>query len=99
MADRPLKLQKSIFDKLKYSMSKLIGYIIFGICCVLWGLILVVPFLGFSAVKIAGITTGLIIAGEITFYLSIFLIGKEFLVKMKNKFRKVKEKQDSTESK
>jgi len=69
-------------------MAKLIGYVIFGICCILWGLILVVPFLEFSAAKIAGITTGLIIAGEITFYLSIFLIGKEFLVRIKNKFRK-----------
>lgn len=65
---------------------KLIGYIIFAISCVIWGMILIVPFLGFSAGKIAGITTGLIVAGEITFYLSIFLIGKELLVKIKNKF-------------
>jgi len=65
-------------------MAKLAGYVIFGISCLLWGLILVVPFMGFSGGKIAGITTGLIIAGEITFYLSIFLIGKEFLVKIKN---------------
>jgi len=80
-------------------MLKLIGYIIFGISMVCWGLILIVPFLGFSAGKIAGITTGLVIAGEITFYLSIFLIGKEFLVKMKNKFnfRKTKPKLESTD--
>jgi hypothetical protein len=76
-------------------MAKLIGYIIFGISCLLWGLILVVPFMGFSGGKIAGITTGLIIAGEITFYLSIFLIGKEFLVKIKNKFRLRKSKTNS----
>lgn len=69
-------------------MTKLIGYIIFAVSCVIWGMILVVPFLGFSAGKIAGITTGLIIVGEITFYLSIFLIGKEFLVKIKNKFKR-----------
>ena len=79
-------------------MAKLIGYIIFGICCILWGLILVVPFLGFSTAKIAGITTGLIIAGEITFYLSIFLIGKEFLVKIKNKFRKSETNAKSNQS-
>ena len=88
MAYKLWKLQKSIFDKLKYVMAKLIGYIIFGICCILWGLILVVPFLGLSTAKIAAITTGMIIAGEITFYLSIFLIGKEFLVKIKNRFWK-----------
>ncbi len=68
-------------------MTKLIGYIIFGISMVFWALILIVPFLGFPAAKLAGITTGLIIGGEITFYLSIFLIGKEFLVKLKNKFK------------
>lgn len=79
-------------------MAKLIGYIVFGISCVLWGLILVVPFMGFSAGKIAGITTGLVVAGEITFYLSIFLIGKEFLVKIKNKFRRSKPKLEPGDS-
>ena len=72
-------------------MVKTIGYIIFGISMLLWLMILVVPFLEFSGGQIAGITTGLIIAGEITFYLSIFLIGKEFLVKIKNKFRRKKD--------
>lgn len=94
MAGRHWKLQKNIFNELEYAMVKVIGYIVFGISCLLWGMILVVPFLGFSAGKIAGITTGLIIAGEITFYLSIFLIGKEFLVKMKNKFKFRKTKTD-----
>jgi hypothetical protein len=76
-------------------MTKFIGYIIFGISCVLWGLILVVPFMGFSAKKIAGITTGLIIAGEITFYLSIFLLGKEVVAKFKNKFKLRKSKAEN----
>jgi hypothetical protein len=71
-------------------MTKLIGYIILGISILIWLAIPVVPFLGFSVGKIAGITTGLIIAGEITFYLSIFLIGKEFLVKIRNKFKRKK---------
>jgi len=72
-------------------VTKLIGYIILGISILIWLMIPVVPFLGFSVGKIAGITTGLIIAGEITFYLSIFLIGKEFLVKIKNKFKRKKD--------
>lgn len=81
-------------------MIKIIGYIILGISIVIWLLIPVVPFLGFSVGKAAGITTGLIIAGEITFYLSIFMIGKEFLVKIKNWFkrRKEKPKQDTDQS-
>jgi hypothetical protein len=73
------------------TMVKTIGYIIFGISMLVWLMIPVIPFLGFSVGKAAGITTGLIIAGEITFYLSIFLIGKEFLVKIKNKFRRKKD--------
>ncbi|MBA4410062.1 MAG: hypothetical protein C0397_11635 [Odoribacter sp.] len=83
-------------------MLKLIGYIVFGVSILIWFSIPVVPFLGFTVGKASGITTGLIIAGEITFYLSIFMIGKEFLVKLKNifKFRKSKiksltEKSDS----
>lgn len=72
-------------------MAKLAGYIILGISILIWLMIPVVPFLGFSVGKIAGITTSLIIVGEITFYLSIFLIGKEFLIKIKNKFRRKKE--------
>jgi hypothetical protein len=75
-------------------MTKLIGYIILGISIVIWLMIPVVPFLGFSVGKAAGITTGLIVAGEITFYLSIFLIGKEFLVKIKDKLKFRKPKTD-----
>ena len=73
-------------------MIKIFGYIILGISIVIWLLIPVVPFLGFSVGKAAGITTGLIIAGEITFYLSIFMIGKEFLVKIKNWFKSWRKK-------
>ncbi len=81
-------------------LNKLAGYIIFGISCIFWGLILVVPWLGFSTGQIAAITTGLVIGGEITFYLSIFLIGKEFLVRIKNKFkfRKTKTEAEPDES-
>jgi hypothetical protein len=61
-------------------------------------MIVVVPFLGFSAGKLAAITTGLIIAGEITFYLSIFLIGKEFLLKIKAKFKREKAEEEQQTS-
>ena len=79
-------------------MVKTIGYIIFGISMLVWLMIPVVPFLGFSVEKAAAITTGLIVAGEITFYLSIFLVGKEFLVKIKNKFRRKKDISSETDT-
>jgi len=73
-------------------MLKTIGYILLAISCVSFLLIPVVPFLGFSAIKIAGITTGLIITGEILFYLSLFILGRGFYDKIKSrlKFRKTR---------
>jgi hypothetical protein len=73
-------------------MLKITGYILFVVCCVLFLAIPVIPWLGFSKGKIAGITTVLVIAGEITFYLSLFILGKEFYAKLKSKlkFRKSK---------
>lgn len=73
-------------------MIKIIGYILFLICCISFLLILVFPWFGFSKSQIAGITVGLIITGEVTFYLSIIILGKSFYNKIRNilKFRKSK---------
>jgi hypothetical protein len=73
-------------------MLKLAGYILFGICCISFLSIPVLPWLGFSGGKIAKITVTLIIAGEITFYLSLFILGKSFYDKIKSKlkFRKTR---------
>jgi hypothetical protein len=65
---------------------KIAGYSILAGSCLLWGMILVVPFLGFSVKKAAGLTTILIIAGEITFYLGILILGKPILEKIKRLF-------------
>ena len=50
-------------------------------------MILIVPWLGFSKIQIAGITTGLIIAGEVLFYLSLFILGRSFYDKIKSKLK------------
>lgn len=68
-------------------MVKTLGYILFFLCCIAWLMILVIPWLGFSKAETAGIITGLIIFGEITFYLSILLLGKTFYQKIKSKLR------------
>jgi hypothetical protein len=75
-------------------MVKTIGYIILAVSCISFLLILVIPWLGFSKIKIAGITTGLLITGEILFYLSLFILGKSFYEKIKSKlkFWKTKDK-------
>lgn len=66
-------------------MIKIIGYIILLVSCLLFLTIFIVPFFGFSKGQIAGITTGLIIAGEIMFYLSLIILGRSFFDKIKNK--------------
>jgi len=43
--------------------------------------------MGFSKVQMAGITTGLIIAGEILFYLSLIILGRGFYDKIKRKLK------------
>jgi hypothetical protein len=68
-------------------MIKTVGYIILAISCLSFIMILIVPWLGFSKIQIAGITTGLIITGEILFYLSLFILGRSFYDKIKSKLK------------
>lgn len=46
-------------------------------------MVFVIPFLDYSVAEITGIVTVLIIAGEVTFYLAILLLGKTVWNKMK----------------
>jgi hypothetical protein len=59
------------------------GYVILIFSCILWALILVIPWLGLSKGKIAGIMAMLIVAGEITFYMSVIILGKSIIIKIK----------------
>jgi len=68
-------------------MIKPIGYTLLAISCLLFLAIPVVPWFNLSASQIALITTILFIAGEVLFYLSIFLIGKSFITKIMNKLK------------
>lgn len=52
-----------------------------------WGIILIIPWLGFSGSNIALSITILIIAGEVFFYLSILIIGKEYYQKYKDRIK------------
>jgi hypothetical protein len=80
----------------KQKILKTIGYIILLISCLSFLMILVVPWFGFSKIQIAGITTGLIIVGEIMFYLSLFILGRSFYDKIKSKLKFWKTKTNDT---
>jgi len=73
-------------------MIKTLGYILFGICCISFLSILIVPLVGFSGKQIAGITIVLVILGEVTFYISLILLGKSFFNKIKEKLKLRKSK-------
>jgi hypothetical protein len=60
-------------------------------------MILVVPWFGFSKIQLAGFTTGLIIVGEILFYLSLFILGRSFYDKIKSKLKIRKTKTNDTD--
>jgi hypothetical protein len=69
-------------------MKKVIGFFLFVLSFVAWAVIGVLPFLNLSIEMSAAITTVLIVGGEIAFFLSIALLGKEFLGKIKSFFHK-----------
>lgn len=79
-------------------MIKIVGYILLIICCISFLLIPVFPWFGYSKTQIAGITTALIIVGEVTFYLSIFILGKSFYAKIKNKLKFWKPKENDPDT-
>ena len=64
-------------------MKKAIGYSLFVLSFINWGAIAVVPFLDLSIGMATAYTTGLLIIGEIAFFLSMILLGKDFLMKIK----------------
>ncbi len=76
-----------------YKMKKLIGNILFVASFIAWAAIAMLPLLSLSIEMAAAITMVLIVFGEIAFVLSIALLGKEFLEKMKIHIRKLFGKQ------
>jgi hypothetical protein len=70
-------------------MKTIVGYFLFVLSFVAWAAIAILPFFDLSIAIASAITTGLIIAGEISFYVSIVLLGKEFLIKIKNYFKNI----------
>lgn len=69
-------------------LQKSLGWLLIAVSFVLWGLIAVVPFLGFTGAEIAGITTALVIAGEVTFWLGLLLAGRDAWERIKRVFWK-----------
>jgi len=60
-------------------MKRMLGLVSFYLSWLLWGLILLFPFvLDVGLERLAVITTSLIVAAEVCFALSLLLLGKAF---------------------
>jgi hypothetical protein len=65
------------------TIRKACGYTLLALSFLAWGAIFSLPLFQISVGAAAALTTGLIIAGEVTFYLGIALLGKDVWHKIK----------------
>lgn len=65
---------------------KILGYILFTLSFVAWLAIALVPFMELSIEQQASASGGLFIFGEITFWVSLTILGKEFWQNIKGWF-------------
>lgn len=73
--------------KTKKELFKIAGFVILAVSCLLFILIPAVPWFNLSAGQKAGLAAGLLIAGEILFYLSLFILGRSFFDKIKSRIK------------
>jgi len=72
-----------------------LGIALFVYSCIPWVFtLLVLPFLSVSKVKAVSIATGLLISSEISFLLSVVLLGKPFVDLLKSKIKTIFRKKD-----
>ena len=69
------------------------GFFLVGFSFLPYGLLFLVPFLEVSVISKGFITTGLIVVGEISFWVGGVILGKETISKIKTKLRIRKLKQ------
>ncbi len=72
-------------------MKKMAGYALFVISFLMWGVIVLLPFLEITKAQVASFTTILLISGEVFFWLSLVFLGKDFMSKAKNFFVRKKQ--------
>ncbi|WNB91261.1 transporter suffix domain-containing protein [Bacillus sp. NEB1478] len=76
-------------------MKKSLGIILIITSFILWGFILVVPFLSFSGTTKTVLVTILVIAGEITFWLGAIFAGKDIVKRfIQNIWQRMKKEED-----
>ena len=72
----------------RFAMRKTLGYFFVILSFLPWAAIAALPFFDISIGMAAGITTGLLVGGEVSFVLGLALLGKEAWERIKAAFRK-----------
>jgi hypothetical protein len=72
----------------RFAMRKTFGYFFVILSFLPWAAIAALPFFDISIGMAAGITTGLLVGGEVSFFLGLALLGKEAWERIKTAFRK-----------
>lgn len=85
--------------KTRSELFKMTGYIVLTISCSLFILIPVVPWFNLKPGQKAGIVAGLLIVGEILFYLSLVILGRTILEKIKLRLKFWKSKAGNPDTK
>lgn len=68
--------------------NRLLGLCLFWVSWLLWGLMLMVPFvLEADAATITMVVTVLLVAAEVSFFVSLLLLGKPFYQALKAKLK------------
>lgn len=68
---------------------RIVGYVLFTLSFLLWGVIFMLPFFIKNVPKMLAINTVLLIVSEGSFALSVFILGKEFWQKIKSFFKNI----------
>ncbi|MDR7071353.1 transporter suffix domain-containing protein [Fictibacillus barbaricus] len=77
-------------------MKKSLGILLIIASFILWGFILVVPFMSFSGTTKTVFVTILVITGEVTFWLGALLAGKDMVKRfIQNIWKRLKKEEES----
>ncbi len=60
-----------------------VGIVLISLACVAWLTVVIIPFLPWSLALKGGAIAGVLVAGEILFWLGTLCVGKELLAKYK----------------
>ncbi len=71
-------------------MKRVLGLFLFWLSWILWTLMFVVPFVLDSDVEtVAIVTTSVLVAAEVSFIVSLLLLGKPFYLAMKTRVKRL----------